>query len=225
MQVEGRDVTLEETTQYPWDGDISLRIALNRASDFTLMVRIPGWVRGSVVPSELYSYSDTEHLSYTISVNGETLSAPVNAQGYVPISRKWQKGDVVRIHFDMKPRTVTASDKVTDDRGRVAVERGPLVYCAEGVENGGANTRTLLMPTYPQFSVTAQEPIQNTEGDGSTFYVTKLTTTVQQVGLDAQGKVTTTDRSLTLIPYYAWNHRGAGNMDVWLAQSLQALSE
>ena len=225
MQVDGKDVTLEETTEYPWEGDISLRIAQNKASDFTLMIRIPGWVRGSVVPSDLYQYADGKQLSYSISVNGESVNTAIDDMGYVAIDRKWKKGDVVRIHFDMQPRMVTANAKVTDDRGRIAIERGPLVYCAEGVENGGLNTRSVLLPVHPQFSVTAQGPIVNTEGDGSTFYVTKLTTTVQQVGLDAQGRVTTTDRSLTLIPYYAWNHRGAGNMDVWLAQSLRALSE
>ncbi len=225
LQIGGRDVTLEETTEYPWDGDIALRITQNRASDFTLMVRIPGWVRGNVVPSDLYQYADGKPLSYTISVNGETLTTPVNAQGYVPISRKWKKGDVVRIHFDMQPRTVIANQKVTDDRGRVAVERGPLVYCAEGIENGGLNTRSMLMPAQPQFTVAPQAPILNTEGDGNTFYVTKLTTNVEEVALDAQGKINAHERQLTLIPYYAWNHRGAGNMDVWLAQSLRALSE
>ena len=125
----------------------------------------------------------------------------------------------------MQPRTVIANQKVTDDRGRVAVERGPLVYCAEGIENGGLNTRSMLMPAQPQFTVAPQAPILNTEGDGSTFYVTKLTTNVEEVALDAQGKINAHERQLTLIPYYAWNHRGAGNMDVWLAQSLRALSE
>ena len=114
---------------------------------------------------------------------------------------------------------------MTDDRGRVAVERGPLVYCAEATDNAGLSTRSVLLPRHIQFQEVPASPIQNTEGDGQTFYVTKLTTAAQTVSLDAEGKLTTGETKLTLIPYYAWNHRGTTSMDVWLAQSIAALSE
>jgi len=225
MQVDGKEVTLEQTTAYPWEGDIALKVTRNRTGVFTLKIRIPGWLLGQVVPSDLYRYNDGKKLEYSLAVNDEAVTLPVDAHGYVALTRKWKQGDVVRIHFDMQPRTVVAHPRVADDRGRVAVERGPLVYCAEGVDNVGLNTRDVLLRVHPSFQTVADAPIINTEGDGQPFAVTKITTQVQFVTLDADGLLQTTDRQLTLIPYYAWNHRGAGQMDVWMAQSISALGE
>lgn len=93
-------------------------------------VRIPGWVRGSVLPSDLYAYADHQQPAYRVMVNGQEVEGELH-NGYLTIDRKWKKNDVVEIHFDMLPRLVKANEKVAADRGRVAVERGPVVYCAE----------------------------------------------------------------------------------------------
>ena len=100
VNIGGKSVTLEEQTKYPWDGDISIKIAKTKAKQFRMMVRIPGWVRGDVVPSDLYAYADGKQLGYKVSVNGEEVNGELE-NGYLAIDRKWKKGDEVRIHFDM----------------------------------------------------------------------------------------------------------------------------
>jgi DUF1680 family protein len=177
-----------------------------------------------VVPSDLYSFSDDILSGYEVSVNGKKVDGELQ-NGYLVINRAWKKGDVVRIHFDMPVRTVIANRKVSDDRGRVAVERGPLVYCAEWADNEGVNPHHLLLARQPQFDVVPAYGIQNTEGDGKTFNVTAITAKAQEAGVSAEGKLTAKDVTVKLIPYYAWNHRGAGKMDVWLARSLSGLED
>ena len=224
ISIGGKNVTLEETTNYPWDGDITIRVAQMKAKPFTMMIRIPGWVQNRVVPSNLYSYSDDVVAGYEVSVNGQRVDGELQ-QGYLAISRKWKKGDVVRIHFDMPVRTVIANRRVSDDRGRVAVERGPLVYCAEWADNSGINPHHLLLARQPQFELQAGYAIQNTEGDGKTFQVTAITAKAQEASVTAEGKLAAKDVAVKLIPYYAWNHRGAGRMDVWLARGLSGLED
>jgi DUF1680 family protein len=223
ISIGGKNVTLEETTNYPWDGDVTIRVAQNKAKPFTMMIRIPGWVQNRVVPSKLYSYSDDVVAGYEVSVNGQRVDGELQ-QGYLAISRKWKKGDVVRIHFDMPVRTVIANRRVSDDRGRVAVERGPLVYCAEWADNSGINPHHLLLARQPQFELQAGYGIQNTEGDGKTFQVTAITAKAQEASVTAEGKLAAKDVAVKLIPYYAWNHRGAGKMDVWLLHDIAKFS-
>ena len=134
LKVNGKKVELEQTTNYPWNGDITIGVKKNSAGKFNLKVRIPGWVRNQVVPSDLYTYSDNVRLGYSVKVNGEEVKSELK-DGYFCIDRKWKKGDKVEVHFDMEPRTVRANDKVAADKGRVAVERGPVVYCAEWPDN------------------------------------------------------------------------------------------
>ena len=224
IKVNGKDVTLEETTQYPWDGDISIKVLQNKAKQFNMLVRIPGWVQSKVVPSDLYAFNDDIFSTYEVSVNGQRVEGELE-NGYLVINRNWKKGDVIRIHFDMPVRTVVANPRVSDDRGRIAVERGPLVYCAEWADNEGINPHHLLLARQPKFEVEASYGIQNTEGDGKTFNVTAITAQAQETSVTPEGKLTAKDVRVKLIPYYAWNHRGAGKMDVWLARSLSGLED
>ena len=224
IQIGGKNVTLEETTQYPWDGDISIKVLQNKAKAFNMMIRIPGWVQNKAVPSDLYSYSDDIFSTYDITVNGERVDSELE-NGYFVINRNWKKGDLIRIHFDMPVRTIVASPRVTDDRGCVAVERGPLVYCTEWADNGDINPHHLLLPRQAQFDVQSAYSIQNTEGDGKTFYVTAITAKAQEASIADDGRLAVKDVAIKLIPYYAWNHRGAGKMDVWLSRSLSGLED
>ncbi len=224
IQVNGKDVTLEETTNYPWDGDISIKVLKNKAKAFNMLIRIPGWVLNEVVPSDLYSFSDDIFSTYEVSVNGQRVDGELE-NGYLVINRNWKKGDVVSIHFDMPVRTVVANPRVADDRGRVAVERGPLVYCAEWADNEGINPHHLLLPHLPKFDVLPAYSILNSEGNNKYFDVTAISTQAQDVHIDHDGRIAVKDVSVKLIPYYAWNHRGAGKMDVWLARSLSGLED
>lgn len=222
IAVNGKDVMLEENTAYPWNGDIDIRIRKNKAGRFNLCVRIPGWLRGQVVPSDLYRFADNQKSSYLIFVNGKMVEGTLD-KGYFVIDRNWKSGDRVRIHFDMAPRTVVANSKVAADQGRVAVERGPLVYCAETADNKDGVLH-VVMNQYPTFATDSDYSIKNTEGDGRVFTVTSLTTSAQSLSVGTDGKVDTRDIQLRLIPYYAWNHRGANEMEVWFAQGVNVLT-
>lgn len=219
MQVGGKDVVLEQQTSYPWDGDITITVKKNQAKAFDMLVRIPEWVNGTPVPSDLYQFSDGVKGSYSVKVNGQPVSGNLE-KGYLVISRPWKKGDVVSVHFDMPVRTITAHEKVKADEGRVAVERGPLVYCAEGADNQGFSIFNFLMPQQPQFAVSDQQI--NGKRDVN-FSVKAISVKGKAVEQDTQGNPTVKDATLTMIPYYAWNHRGPGLMEVWMPRSIKAL--
>ena len=188
VEVGGTRVGLRQTTSYPWQGDITLDVTPRRATDFALRIRIPGWVRGDVVESDL-------------------------DKGYFTVERRWRKGDRVEIHFDMEPRVVEANPHVEADRGRVAVERGPIVYCAEWPDND-FSVRSVLMNRTPQFG---------TEFRGDMLYgIQTVKTRAQTLRFDESGRLVADDVTLTMIPYYAWAHRGAGEMTVWLPSDLTA---
>ena len=219
MQVGGNTVTLEQQTDYPWQGDVAITVRQTKTKDFALALRIPGWARGEVVPSDLYRFNDGKRQGWTVMVNGQPVDRQLE-NGYIVISRKWKKGDRVELHLDMEPRTVVANQRVKDDRGMVAVERGPIVYCAEQSDNAGINVHHVFLGQQPVFGV-APATIVNSEGDGKPFTVTGITIrNAQEVVQATDGRVDVRDITLRLIPYYAWNHRGAGRMDVWFAHRI-----
>ena len=201
VELDGKKVAVSQKTDYPWNGDVTLKVDGNEAGKFTLKVRIPGWVRNEVVPGDLYEYADGLTPEWSVAVNGRKVDAKVGKDGYVALTRNWQAGDEVSVHFDMPVRTVEANSNVEDDRDKLAVERGPLVYCAEWADNAGKDVHSTPIGG-SSFQVVPNYGITNTEGDGKVFKVTEIKAS----------------DGLTLIPYYAWNHRGAGNMEVWLKE-------
>ena len=213
VKVGGKDVTLVQETNYPWDGDI--KMTMKKANNqFALKIRIPGWVRGQVVPSDLYYYVDGKQLNYSVKVNGEPVTSELQ-NGYFVIDRKWKKGDVVSVHFDMEPRLVKANGKVAADKGRAEIERGPLVYCAEWPDNQ-CDVLSILLNQEPQCT------LGNIQIEGTN--VQTLTTDAQTLTFDERGRLNAKDERLVLIPYYAWAHRGNGKMAVWIPIDLNATS-
>ena len=220
IKVNGKDVILEETTEYPWDGDIKITVKKSNAKNANLLIRIPGWARNQVVPSNLYQFADKETPSYSVTVNGKAVEADLSAnKGYLPV-KNIRKGDVVRIHFDMPVRTVIANQKVADDKSKVAVERGPLVYCAEAADNNGEPVLRAVMGKKPTFNVVDNYSIQNTETKNAQAFTVKAIKTEGQILNDSADGISLKNCTLTLIPYYAWNHRGANQMNVWFYQNL-----
>lgn len=212
LKVGGKKVILHQETRYPWDGHVTLTVDKNAAGTFAMKIRIPGWVRNQVVPSDLYTYSDGKRPGYSVKVNGEAVTSALE-QGYFTIERKWKKGDRVELQLDMEVRTVKANGKVEADRGRMAVERGPIVYCAEWPDNS-FNVLSLLMNLHPQFEVVERPDLL--------YGLNQIKTPVQTLEYDEQGRLVVKDQELTLIPYYAWAHRGPGNMAVWLPSEVRA---
>ena len=213
LDVKGKKVILSQETNYPWSGNIVVTVDQNKAGNFDLKLRIPGWVNNKPVPSDLYSYVDGKRLGYSVTVNGEKADGTLTPDGYYSINRKWKKGDKVALHLDMQPRIVQANAKVEADRGKIAVERGPIVYCAEWPDND-FDVLSIFVNQKPEFVETMQPEML--EG------IMELTTDGQVLSYDNKGRLVAKDVKLNLIPYYAWNHRGRGNMAVWLPQELSA---
>ena len=220
LMVNGKKVSLKQTTEYPWSGDVNVEVTRNSAGKFAMKIRIPGWVQGEVVPSDLYTYTDGKRLKYNVKVNGEDVTSELN-NGYFTIDRKWKKGDKVSVHFDMEPRTVKAHGKVEADRGRVAIERGPVVYCAEWPDNN-FDVLSVLMNRNPKFEVEKASMTIENAGVTVTHPFQKIKTSVQTLSYDEKGRLIAKDQTLNMIPYYAWAHRGTGNMAVWLPNEVSA---
>jgi len=210
-KVGGKAVTIEQVTNYPWNGDVTINVKKG-SGKYAINVRIPGWVKNEVVPSNLYTYSDGKRLGYTIKVNGKEMKADLE-NGYFVINRSWKAGDKISVHFDMEPRVVRANGNVAADKGRVAIEKGPILYCAEWPDNK-ADVLSVLINQEPSFA-DGKVTIANTT-------IPTLTTDAQTLNFSKSGKLESTDERLVLIPYYAWAHRGNGKMTVWIPQDLNA---
>ncbi len=232
LNVAGKKVSLTQTTEYPYDGDVSIKVDKNSAGLWAMKVRIPGWTRNKPICTDLYQYSDNKRLGYKIYVNGEEVQFSAQdldgSQGYAVISRKWKAGDVVRVHFDLEPRTVRANSLVDADLGQVAIERGPLVYCAEWPDND-FDLKNIIINQNPKFEISSQSLDAYIPEDSkkllSTWTTQKLTTLVtdaQTLAFDDSGRLKVGNVKLTLIPYYAWCHRGSGDMKVWIPQNMKA---
>jgi len=212
LKVNGKSVELKQSTNYPWTGNVNLEVSPKSKQNFTLKIRIPGWVTGSVVPGNLYSYTDKKTLAYTVKVNGKEVTSSIE-KGYFSIQRAWKKGDNVEVHFDMEARTVKANAAVEADLGKIAVERGPIVYCAEWPDND-FNIFSIIMNKKPEFKIETKPDLL--------YGINTIQTDAQSMSYDTQGKLIIKEVKLNMIPYYAWAHRGSGNMAVWLPVDLSA---
>lgn len=208
VPIRGEDVTIRQETRYPWDGRVTMTVEPTTAREFSLNVRIPGWARNRPVPSDLYRYENPEVAeAWSIAVNGEPIRIDSLDDGYASIERTWSPGDTVTLNLPMPIRLVRAHEKVEADRGRVAIERGPIVYCVEAVDAGG-KVRNLYLPDDLDLRTEHRPDLLGG--------VTVVTGTARaRVRVD-DGSVETRDVPFTAIPYYAWDHREAGEMAVWL---------
>ena len=196
LEINGTEVDLVMKTSYPWDGDISLSVTPARAGEFELAIRIPGWVLGVPVSGDLYSYTDPGG-GFEVMVNGEVIQGEIE-EGFLRIRRQWSPGDQVRLALQMPVRKVQADDRVEADAGRIAIERGPLVYCLEEVDAAGA---------VDDLSFAADVRFEKEHVAGLLGGITVLKTTTFR---DEQPV------EVRMIPYHLWGHRGAGAMAVWL---------
>lgn len=192
VEFNGTPVQVTQTTHYPWDGTITLTLQPQQPTTFTLCLRIPGWVQGQPVPSDLYHYLDHTNEPLSLKVNGQPVALRLQ-QGYALIDHTWHAGDVVELTLPMPVRRVLCHPAVSDNVGKVALERGPLVYCAEGIDNDGHVLDRVL----------------DDEATIATHFAPDLLHGV--VVIQATGAT----GALTLVPYYAWAHRGVGEMAVW----------
>jgi DUF1680 family protein len=196
------NVSLQQTTRYPWDGSIRIGVEPERPVEFALNVRFPAWCDGAKV-----------------RINGETVTSVENVRGYGRLSRKWQAGDVVELELPMPVQRIKAHPKVQADIGRVALQRGPLVYCLEATDNGG-HVRNLVIPQESQLQA---EHCADVLG-GVTVIKSQARACYQVAWPESLYLPSTrvpgvTDVTFTAIPYFANANRQPGEMMVWIAET------
>jgi DUF1680 family protein len=197
----GQRVTVQQHTDYPWDGEIELELQLVEPSSFSLFVRIPGWAANA-----------------TVHINSEALTTSVVPGSYVEIRRQWHSGDVVHLSFPMPVRLLASHPRVTNDYHRVAVMRGPLVYCAEQVDHPGIDLWNLILPARSDWEVIRKPDLLG----GVVAVRTEALAANDNIwsGKLYQpydvSQVECKPVRLTAIPYYAWANREPGAMQVWL---------
>ncbi|MBP9872875.1 MAG: glycoside hydrolase family 127 protein [Haliscomenobacter sp.] len=208
----GQKTAIRMQTAYPWQGGIQLLIDPENKTRFGLHVRIPGWVREQAVPGDLYTFVKTGNVALEIKVNGKPIAYRID-KGYAVIEREWKKGDVVQVDLPMEVKRVTAREEVKAAQNRVALQRGPLVYCVEGADNNGQAWNLILPDDAP---ITAGFRPDLLGG------VTALSFTAPTVEVAPDGlSVQTRTKTITAIPYFAWCNRGQNAMQVWLPRKIQ----
>ncbi len=206
------DVPVAMESNYPWEGNVSVTVNPKSAVAFSMNVRIPGWARGEVAPGELYSFEDKSTANFVITVNGKPAAFTMN-QGYATINRTWKKGDKVELVLPMEVRRIVSRPELKQDVERVALQRGPLVYCVEGADNNG-KAWDLILPDGAAFKTAFQKDLL--EG------VTTIQFQAPTVQISGDGQTVTTEvKTITAIPYYAWCNRGQNPMQVWLPRKIK----
>lgn len=213
IDLNGAPVKVRQITEYPWSGEVEIIISPDEAREFAVNVRIPGWAQGDPSPGDLYTYRNEEAEPVRLVVNGAPVGLEALERGYAVIRRTWRRGDVIKLSLPMPVRTVESHHLVEANQGRIAIERGPLVYCLEGVDSGG-HVRNIWMPESPEFT-----PMHEPQLLGG---ITALRGTVSAlVQHEDDGEILTEHRPVQFIPYYAWDHRAASEMAVWLPTSAE----
>ena len=190
--VNQKKIEIIQQTDYPWDGKINITVNPEKKTIFTLKLRVPGWARNEVVPGDLYKYIAENPEKVSLLVNGKDENGVLD-KGYIEITRKWTRGDKIELTLPLAVRKVVAHEKVTDNVNKVAFECGPIVYCAEEIDNHRISEITVPLDTK--------------------LNITKGAVLTENVNI-LRGKVD--NQELILIPYYVWSNRGVGKMKVWL---------
>jgi len=211
--LNGKKITLDQKTNYPWNGQVEFTVNPETPGKFNLMIRIPGWAKNQVVPSDLYRFANTETSQATVSVNGKSVKY-ILKNGYAVISGNWKKDDKVMLDLPMPVREIVAIGKVKADIGKVALQRGPLVYCAEWPDNKDGHVLNLLLDQKVNFTTTFKPELLSG--------VTVISSEVNSTKSSKNGQMEETNGQLVAIPYFAWANRGAGDMSVWLANEKTA---
>jgi DUF1680 family protein len=210
LEMKGKKVELEQITGYPWNGDVKLKVNSAPGESFEMALRIPSWAKNEVLPGNLYAFADDKNPVYSIKINGKYEAFEIE-NGYAILAKKWQKGDEIQISLPLETRRVKADSRVKDNIGKVALMRGPMVYCVEWPDFESKRVLNLVLPPESKLKTTFKPDflggVAVVEGKGSSVKKTK------------DGKLTESPVNITAIPYFAWANRGSGEMAVWLATS------
>jgi len=214
MGVGGRTVALSQDTRYPWDGAVTIGVTPEGGpAEFEVAVRIPGWARNEAVPGDLYAFADRPAEAPALKVNGRPVTIDPGA-GYARIRRTWKGGDVIELFLPMPVRRVTANNLVGADGGMMALQRGPIVFCAESADNG-ADVLEMVVPDAAGLQASFRPDllggVQVVKGRADVYVK------------DKDGKAGRRTLDFQAVPYFAWANRGGGAMAVWLPRTPEAV--
>ncbi len=207
--MNNNNISVIQETGYPWEGKVRIRLEPESDMKFTVHVRIPGWALEQPVPSDLYHFIDNIDKAPTLMVNDETISLSTD-KGYVPIQKTWKAGDTIELNLPMPVRRVESHNEVKENRGKIALVRGPIVYCAEWPDNGGHVSNLVLSDDV--------ELLTEIRGDLLNGVTVINGQALALFGSEDEKTVRRVTQKFTAIPYYAWAHRGPGEMAVWLSR-------
>jgi DUF1680 family protein len=193
------DIQVSQKTDYPWNGDISISVSPSEKRKFSIKLRVPCWANNKPLPGNLYKYVYSGSEKISLKINGEEED-PIYKNGYIDLTRKWGKGDVIDITYPMEVRRVAAHENISENKNLIAIERGPIVYCAEEIDNPGDFSQ-LTIPADAEFQVEKREDLLKG--------VNVIRCICQTISRD-------TANNIVLVPYYAWSNRGIGKMKVWI---------
>jgi DUF1680 family protein len=212
LTIQDTKVELRQITSYPWNGKVSLEVKPSKKSSFTLRIRIPGWLKGQAVPGDLYQFKEIKQVQLPILLNG--VSVPYTEEsGYALIEREWKMGDIITFELPMDIKRVTARPELKAANNRVALQRGPLIYCVEGTDNEGKAWNFILPDN---------EAIKANFDEKMLGGLMKLQFSAPTVKISADGlDVSTSKQNITAIPYFSWCNRGQTAMQVWLPTKME----
>jgi DUF1680 family protein len=203
--VNNNPVQIIQQNNYPWNGLLNIKVQPTTAAVFDVKLRIPGWVQNKAIPSDLYSFENKNTTAYTLKVNGKPVKYTVE-HGYAVLHRKWQKGDQIQLNLPMEVKQVIANTALKADSGKVAMQRGPVIYCAEWKDNTAKVSGLSIAKSAkftPQFNANLLNGITTLKGEAFA---------------NAGNGHSSKQVSFNMIPYYAWANRGEGEMQVWFPQ-------
>ncbi len=202
-------VQISQLTNYPWEGDVEISIDPDASKNFNVLIRIPGWAKGQPVPGDLYAYLETIFADLTVKLNGEVISNYETDKGYIILSRDWNPGDVISLNLPMDVHRTVSNSQLTENNGKVALERGPILYCMEWPDN------------FSVFSSVIEDAatITTTEEPNLLNGVLSLNIDGKVARETSTSEVILNDISLKAIPYYSWDNRGIGEMSVWIPRT------
>jgi len=214
IPLEKGNVSLIQSTDYPFEGSVKLKLELDKAQQFALKLRIPTWARSNqIVPGELYKYAKEKSVpDWSLKINGVNQKVEL-VKGFAVIDRKWKNGDEVTLELPLEVNVNYAHEKVEADRGKIAISRGPLIYCAEGIDNGGSLAGFQLSELPDESSIS-----RTSISEG-------IMKNILAMEIPFYSATTGTLANLRLIPYYAWNNREDGAMKVWFPTTIQTGSK
>jgi uncharacterized protein len=214
FSIKNEKIQVKQETNYPWDGKVQISVIPGKKTDFELNIRIPGWADNQPVPGDTYHYSDKSYEKISISLNGIPVTCKM-VKGYAVIRKIWEKGDIVVLNLPTPVRRIVAIDMVSEDKNRVALQRGPLVYCFEHADNDG-KAMNIVIPDNITFTPEYKPVLLNG--------VVVLQAEAPVIVVSANGlSAGSVNKKITAIPFFSWANRGEGQMQVWMPRKITSV--